>query len=108
MSSKNVEKHLQLSASLPSGSKKRLTKSKSSKRKVQEPTPIPAETIEVEDKQTVPAQVKAAEYDVEEAQNIVFKPNPGPQTFFLSASEREVLYGGAAGGGKSYAMLAEN
>ena len=101
MSSRNVEKHLQLSASLPSGSKKRLTKSKSSKEKVQEPTPIPAETIKVEDKQTVPAQVKAAEYDVEEAQNIVFKPNPGPQSNFLSASEREVLYGGSAGGGKS-------
>ena len=74
---------------------------------MQEPTPIPAETIKVEDKQTVPAQVKAAEYDVEEAQNIVFKPNPGPQTFFLSASEREVLYGGAAGGGKSYGLLAD-
>ena len=41
------------------------------------------------------------------AQDVVFKPNPGPQTFFLSASEREVLYGGAAGGGKSYAMLAD-
>lgn len=30
--------------------------------------------------------------------NIVFKPNPGPQTHFLSATEPEVLYGGAAGG----------
>lgn len=30
--------------------------------------------------------------------NIVFQPNPGPQTLFLSASEQEVLYGGAAGG----------
>jgi hypothetical protein len=49
----------------------------------------------------------APEYDVEEAQEVVFKPNPGPQTNFLSASEREVLYGGAAGGGKSYAMLAD-
>tara|TARA_R100001594_G_scaffold135174_1_gene176733 strand:+ start:1065 stop:2567 length:1503 start_codon:yes stop_codon:yes gene_type:complete len=39
--------------------------------------------------------------------NIVFKPNPGPQTKFLAAGEREVLYGGAAGGGKSYAMLAD-
>lgn len=39
--------------------------------------------------------------------NIVFKPNPGPQTQFLSATEEEVLYGGAAGGGKSYAMLAD-
>jgi hypothetical protein len=40
-------------------------------------------------------------------QNIIFKPNPGPQTAFLAASDREVLYGGAAGGGKSYAMLAD-
>ena len=55
----------------------------------------------------MPAEVKAAEYNVQEAQDIVFKPNPGPQTDFLSASEREVLYGGAAGGGKSYAMLAD-
>lgn len=42
-----------------------------------------------------------------EHENIIFKPNPGPQTAFLAASEREVLYGGAAGGGKSYAMLAD-
>lgn len=42
-----------------------------------------------------------------EQENIVFKPNPGPQTAFLAASEREVLYGGAAGGGKSYAILAD-
>lgn len=42
-----------------------------------------------------------------EAQNIIFKPNAGPQTSFLAASEREVLYGGSAGGGKSYAILAD-
>ena len=42
-----------------------------------------------------------------ETQNIVFKPNAGPQSIFLAASEREVLYGGSAGGGKSYAMLAD-
>ena len=40
-------------------------------------------------------------------ENIIFKPNAGPQTEFLAASEREVLYGGAAGGGKSYAILAD-
>lgn len=38
---------------------------------------------------------------------IIFKPNEGPQTDFLAASELEVLYGGAAGGGKSYAILAD-
>ena len=42
-----------------------------------------------------------------EEQNIVFEPNKGPQTEFLAASEREVLYGGSAGGGKSFAMLAD-
>jgi len=40
-------------------------------------------------------------------QDVVFKPNVGPQTDFLAASEREVFYGGARGGGKSYAMLVD-
>ena len=44
---------------------------------------------------------------IEETANVLFKPNAGPQTDFLAASEREVLYGGSAGGGKSYAMLAD-
>ena len=101
--SKNVEKHLQLSVSLPSGSKKRSRKSRSSKRKESVHTQKP---VEIETPQ-IPAQVVAPEYDVEEAQEVVFKPNEGPQTSFLSSSEREVLYGGAAGGGKSYAMLAD-
>ena len=47
------------------------------------------------------------EITFEEQHNVLFKPNTGPQTAFLAASEREVLYGGAAGGGKSYAMLAD-
>lgn len=47
----------------------------------------------------LPALPKAVE--------IIFQPNPGPQKMFLESSEEEVLYGGAAGGGKSYAMLAD-
>jgi len=44
---------------------------------------------------------------IEDTHVVIFKPNEGPQTEFLAAGEREVLYGGAAGGGKSYAMLAD-
>jgi len=44
---------------------------------------------------------------VEEEKNVVFKPNEGPQTEFLAANEREVLYGGSAGGGKTYSMLVD-
>src|SRR5512135_114835 len=37
---------------------------------------------------------------------IKWQPNPGPQTAFLASTAREVLYGGAAGGGKTDALLA--
>jgi len=50
----------------------------------------------------IPAQI-----DVAKAQEVIFQPNPGPQTDFLSANEQEALFGGAAGGGKSFAMLAD-
>lgn len=45
--------------------------------------------------------------EVAAQRRIIFQPNPGPQTNFLAATEQEVLYGGAAGGGKSYAMVAD-
>jgi hypothetical protein len=58
--------------------------------------------------EVVSAQPKPPPVDVEQAQReILFQPNPGPQTDFLSATEQEVLYGGSAGGGKSYAMVAD-
>ena len=43
----------------------------------------------------------------QQEQEVVFAPNEGPQTEFLAAGEREVLYGGAAGGGKSFGLLAD-
>lgn len=57
-------------------------------------------------------EVSATEYDFDvipssEEEDHVFVPNPGPQTEFLASWEDEVLYGGAAGGGKSYALLAD-
>ena len=43
----------------------------------------------------------------EAQEDVIFKANEGPQEDFLAAGETDVLYGGAAGGGKSYAMLVD-
>ena len=102
--SENVRKQLQLNANLPQGSKRRSKRSRSSNKKQQEATPQKQEPEVI---QTVPAEVIAEPFDIQQAQDVVFKPNDGPQTDFLASSEREVLYGGAAGGGKSFAMLAD-
>lgn len=51
--------------------------------------------------------LEAVSEKVTEDLEIIFQPNPGPQTEFFKASEREVLYGGAAGGGKSYALIVD-
>lgn len=57
---------------------------------------------------TVGQTLEAQKSEVEEVQrDIIFEPNPGPQTKFLAATEQEVLYGGAAGGGKSYSLIAD-
>ena len=62
--------------------------------------------MELEKQQTVvhPSSTSIAPY---QGRKVIIKPNEGPQTDFLASSEREVLYGGSAGGGKSYAMLAD-
>lgn len=37
--------------------------------------------------------------------HVAWEPNPGPQLDFLESRAREILYGGAAGGGKTDALL---
>ena len=94
--SDSVRTRLKASASGQSMRKRQSPKRKQSKK--QEQAQEPQSQIE---------HVTHETSSVEEHANVLFKPNPGPQTEFLAASEREVLYGGSAGGGKSYAMLAD-
>lgn len=101
----------------PEGTKKPLSLRKSTKtKKVQKSTTsqkrlskvpdISIQTLSQEQEKTVQRQ-RAQIEQIAKDNNVVFKPNPGPQSTFLAASEREVLYGGSAGGGKSFAMLAD-
>jgi len=92
----NVRTKLEASASGQNMRKRQSPKRKQSKKREPEQKP----TVEIE-------EVSYETSSIEEHANVLFKPNPGPQTEFLAASEREVLYGGSAGGGKSYAMLAD-
>ena len=90
--SDNVRTRLELLNDGPNMPRKQSRKRKPSKKVESEQEPKIADDVEA-----VPV----------EEQNIVFQPNAGPQTEFLASPEREVLYGGSAGGGKSYAMLAD-
>ena len=94
--SEDVRTKLQASASGQNMRKRQSPRRKKSTRKEQVQKP----KVEIQ-------EVSHETDSVEEHANVLFKPNDGPQTEFLASSEREVLYGGSAGGGKSYAMLAD-
>ena len=64
----------------------------------------PADAVTAEGKVLTEDQVPT---ELEVEKNVIFSPNEGPQEDFLAAAETDVLYGGAAGGGKSYAMLVD-
>ena len=94
--SEDVKNQLRLRGSLPEGSKRRSKKSRKPKQ---------VEQVVIQQKEQLP-EIKIKPQEVQE-EEVLFRPNEGPQTDFLASSEREVLYGGAAGGGKSFAMLAD-
>ena len=97
--SDSVRTKLKSSASGQNMRKRQSPKRKSSKKKEQAQKP----TVEIQETLTPEFDTLA----IEQTANVLFKPNEGPQTDFLAAAEREVLFGGSAGGGKSYAMLSD-
>ena len=97
--SEDVRTKLQASASGQNMRKRQSPKRKPSKKKEQAQKPV----VKIQETTTPEFDT----IDIEQTANILFKPNVGPQTNFLAAPEREVLFGGSAGGGKSYAMLAD-
>ena len=84
------------------GSQKKPQKKRVSSKKIDSVAPQPEILTRKVYAEALPEPV-----DVKKAQEIIFQPNEGPQTDFLASGEQEVLYGGAAGGGKSFAMVAD-
>ena len=64
---------------------------------------LTSNVLSKEETKVLPQQIQ--EHLDETGSHVAFMPNEGPQTDFLAAPEKDVLYGGAAGGGKSFAML---
>jgi hypothetical protein len=105
----NEEIRQQLLKHGPPGTKKHLKKRTSGTKN----TDKTSTSIKVSSTPILTQEIGEKDYTTEEIQEqqeeqpVAFKPNPGPQTNFLAAPELQVLYGGSAGGGKSYAMLAD-
>ena len=88
---------------MPKNTKKRQGKARRLKRKdlvveVPEVLPQMRDTSNLKEGSVAPSV---------DRQEVIFQPNKGPQTRFLAATEQEVLYGGAAGGGKSFSLVAD-
>ena len=83
-------KRLELFESGPQGTKRQYPKRRHSKEPIT-PKKMNKETL-------ITPQYEWGGLEEAKDLNIIFKPNEGPQTEFLSSSVREVLFGGAAGG----------
>ena len=95
---KDKEKKLKAAQNKIDNYKKSISKTKKTLSKLENENDT--KLVSAEELDNIPASLKA-----EAVQDVIFKANEGPQENFLAAGETDVLYGGAAGGGKSYAML---
>lgn len=102
MNSRTKEK-LHTIETLPEGLTKPSVKRKPTKGRLDKKVTSPSLIV----RDTSASATESMSFAEAEPDNIIFKPNEGPQTEFLAAPDKEVLYGGAAGGGKSYAILAD-
>jgi hypothetical protein len=89
----DIEEKLRLLQTGPEGPRTRYRKRKNTTKKSETTRPSTTTPSEVSFETL---QVLPVEEQIE--QEVVFRPNPGPQEEFLAATEPEVLYGGAAGG----------
>ena len=67
----------------------------------------PTESGQVVTEDKLSSLPKSVQAEIDKGNHVIFHANEGPQTDFLAADEKDVLYGGAAGGGKSYAMIVD-
>ena len=95
---KEKEKKLKAAQNKIDNYKKSISKTKKTLSKLENENA--AKLVSADELDDIPTALQA-----EAVEDVIFKANEGPQEDFLAAGETDVLYGGAAGGGKSYAML---
>jgi hypothetical protein len=79
-----------------------LANSKDVLAKIENKRPTTGAIVTDDKLQNLPKSIERAAQE-----NVIFAANEGPQEAFLAAGEKDVLYGGSAGGGKSYAMIVD-
>jgi hypothetical protein len=79
-----------------------LANSKDVLAKIENKRPTTGAIVTDDKLQSLPKSIDKAAQD-----NVIFAANEGPQEAFLASGEKDVLYGGSAGGGKSYAMIVD-
>ena len=101
---KNKEKNIQKLETALYNKRKALAKQKKLLGEVESTSDKSEKVFTTNDLEKLPITAKE---HILQTENVLFHANEGPQTDFLAAGEKDVLYGGAAGGGKSFAMIVD-